>query len=669
VWLGSGPRSALLQQGGFSRCCCQTGRTKARSHVEARRQPRQRLSLAGRAGTLSNFAWKSGFLDQALTRTTTRPRGNLRWQALTRLARPGLILAGLLATAATAWPPAAAAASSSEWVAASRELAAPWPRLQARSGHFRDALQADGSSRYGDAVLGYGLLLTGVRDRDRRLARAGIRGVSAATRRLKRWFPERSFETWGVAAAYNVARARLRHWVSARRALRRWAPWLRRQQPTWIHARRYENKQLLDAVAILELQRTGLRSRTSAALLGGGRRAANARAAWLINRAIPAMVSASVRGDPSSNPLLSDPPSNPVAYHGLSYAMYARAVRLLGRRASWRARAVLRELGGTSWRLAAPDGDVAYWGRSLAQIWSLPATAYGLAVTARERGSRPAFDQRYFALAHRVLLRLRDYGVGPRGEWITPSLRESFSPALASLDWYARATEYGGLALVYLDWAIPFLPASHGPGEIAADRPGTALFGSGTARFANVRFGDIWYAARQNGEGSFRYDFGPIAVKRLSGGNWRNVIPLRPMGGGSAGPVLVTSSGQRALATGTSMGFGPNGSLLVSADFHSEGRVLRRGVPLEVQPTSCGVALTVSGQAGDRYEFSAFFRRGPLAVGQDRVTGAGQVAATNRPARISLAEGYASASDAPLTRAQFVVGPLPRAQSTTFTVC
>jgi len=566
---------------------------------------------------------------------------------------------------------ASADASRAARAEAALQLAAPWPRLQARDGHFRDYLKADRSSRYGDAVLGYGLLLTGVRNRDRRLARAGIRGVTAASRRLPHGSATRSFETWGVAAAYNVARARLRHWVSARRAMRRWAWWLRRQYPTWTQARHYyDNKQLVDAVAILELERTGLRSRIPGALIGGGRRAARARAVSLVNRAVPAMVSASVRRDPRSNPVLSDPPSNPVAYHSLSYAMYARALRLLGRRASWRARAVLRELGGTSWRLAAPDGDVAYWGRSMGQIWSLPGTAYGLAVTARERSSRQVSDRRYYALARRALRRLRDYGVGPRGEWTTLSLRKDFLPARASLDSYARATESAGLAIVYLNWAIPLLPPSLGPGETPAEGRGRATIGSGAGRFATVRFGGIWYAARQNGSGNLRYDFGPVAVKRLTPGGWRDVIPLRPVGGGSAGPVLVTPRGQRGVAMGTSMRSGPDGALLLSVTFVARGRTLRRLVRLEIRPIGCGVALTVSGRAGDRYEFSAFFPSGSLTVAGNRVTGAGQAAATDRAARIRLGKQvYASASDARLRRARFLVGPLQRPQTTTFTVC
>ena len=48
-----------------------------------------------------------------------------------------------------------------------REMAAPWPGLQFANGTYPDYLhhdEAPASTRYGEAMLGYGLLMTGVRE-------------------------------------------------------------------------------------------------------------------------------------------------------------------------------------------------------------------------------------------------------------------------------------------------------------------------------------------------------------------------------------------------------------------------------------------------------------------------------------------------------------------------
>src|ERR687893_1085270 len=91
-------------------------------------------------------------------------------------------------------------------------------------------------------------------------------------------------------------------------------------------------------------------------------------------------------------------------------------------------------------------------------------------------GTGAAERYRYYALAGRLLARLRSYGVGPRGEWLTPSLRQDFAAGRRSVDTYARATEYTGLALVNLNWVERLLrtppPAvpSTGPTQAIAGR-------------------------------------------------------------------------------------------------------------------------------------------------------------------------------------------------------
>ena len=566
--------------------------------------------------------------------------------------------------------PQAGAQTVSDFSQLSRELASPWPALQQPSGHLGDALQPDGSSRYGDAVAGLGILQTGVRDRDPRFITTGLRAVSAAARRVDPWYATRPFEVWAVAAAYNLAKQRLKRSRPARRALRRWAWWLKHQKTTYLQRGGYNNKYLVDAVAVLETQRTGLRSRGRKTILGGRRSAARRRAIDLVNRRIPAMGG----GTPF---ILSDPVTYPPAYHALSYAFYARAAQLLGRRASKRSRAMLDAMGQVVGQMIAPDGDLAYWGRSMQQKWTLSAAAYGLATTAHLSRS-PAAATQYRALAGRLLRRLQSYGAGPRGEWLTPSLRQDFAAGRMSLDTYARASEYSGLALVNLNWAHRLLVGRASLHENVAGAPGQALIGQGTGQFVTVRVGALWYAVRkeasgEEGIGDLRYDFGPVALKRLSAGAWHDVTPLRPVGTGSAGPLLLTSRGA-ALPSGESIvASASDGSVLIRGGFrHWDGTWVRRNVGFTVSPTPDGrcLRLSVGTLAGDRYEFSAFLRGDATPdVGRNWIYSNGQRLEFSRPISAAPPErGYHSASDALLTRQRVIVGS-PRAEALSVTTC
>ena len=98
------------------------------------------------------------------------------------------------------------------------------------------------------------------------------------------------------------------------------------------------------------------------------------------------------------------------------------------------------------------------------------------------------------------------------------------------------------------------------------------------------------------------------------------------------------------------------GRLVVRGGFRRRGW-LRKGVTFVIQPTSCGVEVAVYGRAGERYEFSAFFRGNARpAIGERRARSGAQVVAFNLPIRsTSVGRGYHSASDAWLTRGRFVV--------------
>jgi hypothetical protein len=541
--------------------------------------------------------------------------------------------------------PADARAGRDQWRALSRGLAAPWPGIQAGDGSLPDALHASGQRRYGNGILGLGLLQTGLREHRADFVRAGLRAVTAETRRRHDTPNVQEFRIWSVAGAYSLVKRRLRDRRSGRLALRRWAPWLRRQRSFWLRRAGFQNKVLVEAVAALELLRTGLVSDLRGAILGGARRRTLTRVVRLVNRDIPRRV-------PRAGAVLSDPRGSPPAYHALSYAMYARAVGLLGRRASARARAVLGRLAETTSWMTAPNGDVAYWGRSQAEAWTLSGAAYALAATAAR--SSAAAAQRYRSVSDRLLERLSQYGVGPRGEWIVPSVRQDLVAGRRSLDRYAHAPEYAGLTLVYLNWALPLLPRVSSSGGIPADRDMHAVVGRGRGRFAVVRQGPLWYAVRQRATGGLRYDFGPVAARRLEAGGWRDLVPLRPSGHGSAGPRLEVS-GYGGLPVATSLVAGPGGRVLMQGGFQLWGDWVRLGVSFELEPAGCGLAMTFSARAGDVYRFTSFFpgvEAGTQGEGYARV--GDRVVRFSEPLLTAgFGAGRPSVSDATLTMGAF----------------
>src|SRR4051794_20936983 len=111
-------------------------------------------------------------------------------------------------------------------------MAEPWVRLQLPDGTFPDYLHGDlppASTRYGEAVLGYGLIQTGLREGDEQTVGAGLRALSWFVGRedLQRDHPS-VFANAFVASAYNLARLRLGHDPRFRDARAKWEDWLRR---------------------------------------------------------------------------------------------------------------------------------------------------------------------------------------------------------------------------------------------------------------------------------------------------------------------------------------------------------------------------------------------------------------------------------------------------------
>src|SRR4051812_16567081 len=444
-------------------------------------------------------------------------------------------------------PSSARAAEPADYQALAQAIAAPWPGRQHSDGHFQEYVPGHdprNKDDYGEAMLGYGLLQIGVRTGDQGMIVAGLNGVTHDAQLPDSDAHIRMFRDLAIAGAYNLAREKLAGDAYFEQLRPSWERRLRevpldRLRP----GKTVTNKKLVEAVMVLELERSGLSGSSPGTVLADvpGSVALVRR---LVDRSLPVARTGSRRpGAVSSRlALLGDEPDFPLAYHALSTAFLARVNELLGPRASARSRQLEQDAVAATWALAGPDGDLAYSGRSQEQIWTLTLTAYA-AEHALSAG--PAANVAPLGgLADRVLARVdREYRGGPAAFGITPSLARSISGGARGLDPYASSVQYSGLGLVGLGWAQeaarPGLPV----GAIAADAPGAHVLGAGGARFATVRAGDLWFAVRQarGHEGDLRYDFGLVALKRLDGGEWRDAMPIRPLSrhaNDTAGPGL-----------------------------------------------------------------------------------------------------------------------------------
>jgi hypothetical protein len=544
---------------------------------------------------------------------------------------PALVAGTLLAlpAAARAAPAGNAgdvAGTPAAYAAVADPAARAWIPLQYDKGAFVDPYTRQRSRGYGVAMIGYGLLRAGERSGSREDLLAGERALRDELRD-----PSKGgvFDQWISALTYNYARRKLVN-TSAWSGLRvRWQRYLKglaaaRLGPgsggCFLSSTCYSNHKMVQAEAKLELSATGLRTGRSgpddaAALRGGG--------LGFISDFAPSAMDRSGRasGPGPRRPLgvLADTGVWPLGYHALSTMMVARA--------AWRERndlpaqmgATLRHLLDTSAALAAPDGDVGYFGPRHEQAWIPAATAYGAEVGARLFAKDRERSARYAALADRALDRARRIaGTSPSGVLAPiPRLRR---PGVYAADEDVDTVATNGLALTALNLAaeVAERPRPVAASSLPAD--GASWYREpAAAAFAATRRGDVWFAVREQPRilpsgviPDLSSDFGLVAAKqRTARGTWRDIAPRRPRrvpGLTSLGPRLVTAAGV-GLPYGTSIR-ASDGVIVVNGGFRTPGgQWLRQGVRFRYETTSRGVRLRFGAQAGDRYEFTVLLRR------------------------------------------------------------
>lgn len=566
-----------------------------------------------------------------------------------------LLLAACVAVGAPATAQAALPAAPPAPETLADGIAAPWPGFQRANGGFADYMDALPSAprdRWGTAAMGYALLQGGVRSGDARLIDAGLRGLVRAAEDVQSYHSV-AFEQAAIAAGYNLARSRAPDnpiFVRGRETLER-----RLRSMTSIRlgrGGRYFNQVLVDALVILELERSGLTSDEPGTIL-------NDLGYWVgaVERLFDSELPDITRGQTvragraGVTTLATD---GPLAYHVLTLAYSARVLRLLGERASPAARALVQRYARAVWAFAGPDGDVSYFGRSQQQSWVLPMAAYGMELAATEAG--PTWAPRFRAVAARVLSRLQaGHTGGPFGVRLTPAFARGARAAMLAQDDYVSGSAYTGLTLTGLEWLAE--DRQPGPvGTLAGDGPLAFRLGAGGSAFTVVSTGRVWYVVRQRPGvlADLRSGSGLIALKvRDAQGVWSDALPQRPLTlpprtrgfEDSAGPVL-RRAGETGFPYGRDLRIGPDASVRWLVDFRRPGRgALLRRATVTIRPTDCGVRMTVPSRGGDQYVTSVFLPASPRPRPVGRTIEGGNLrAGRSGPGRTGVGGTYYSAS-------------------------
>src|SRR5215217_1599938 len=168
-------------------------------------------------------------------------------------------------------PSPARAAEPSDYQSLAQAMAAPWPARQRADGSFREYIPGHdprNKDDCGEAMLGYGLLQTGLRDGNRTLIDAGLRAVTRDATLPDAVPTLRMFRDMAIAGAYNLARDRLAGDTEFERVRPVWEKRLREvRADRLLPGRKVTNKTLVEAVLVMELDRAGLSAGTPGTVL------------------------------------------------------------------------------------------------------------------------------------------------------------------------------------------------------------------------------------------------------------------------------------------------------------------------------------------------------------------------------------------------------------------
>lgn len=503
-----------------------------------------------------------------------------------RVVRPVVVLAfaavagGGLPLAAHAQAPGAPAAEvagpsgedlSVRAGAIADEVVRRWASIQGADGRFPDPIYGSGGD-YGTAMLGYAMLRRGAQEGDKGLIRGGLDALLAQVDKPAGG----AFELLVLARAYRWANGALPSNALA-------APFWQKSGPKlaadlsargpiasqtasatcYADARCYNNLKLVSSLASLELIGTGLSPASSTALLADvGLRG---RVLHRLSSRVPKETGSDVtrvgEAPVSGAGVLSDPPRNPLAYHALSTMMLGEVLDELGDAAPVTALQAYGRAARALLVLAAPDGDVTWFGRGQGQVW-VPAITAAAAAGAAERTTSSVLRGRFLALAEASLTRLRSvYGVGSRGLPLVPGAVDASVLGARAVDPYATTRGYNGLAVYALDRAAATLKRVGGTAtRVPSERTGVVR-SPAQAGLAAITRGGLWVgiAAKSRAPEDARYASGVLAMQqRDATGTWKPVVPGRPYNPQRVGTLAIKVGGRTLVASGSVAQPGPS---------------------------------------------------------------------------------------------------------------
>ena len=490
--------------------------------------------------------------------------------------------------------------------ALSNRVVNAWLPLQASDGEMR--LKSPGLHRparntayFGAAVLSMAGRTTDETQR-RRLARRGVLAVDHAVAVARRGSP---FTVLAVAIAYRNARRELDDYDFVRSAMRGWGDWLNAQKASDAPAEHdcfknpdcYNNWDLVRALSVIEALKARPEGTAEPGSFLADRQATRDWLRGVLNVDIPKAIGPQPKTDWGLGRagVLSDPPSNPPAYHQFSAALLSEARAEAPGLFDGNGLDAATRASHYSKALVAPNGDVAMTGRSQLQSWTLAAV---LLVAAHGVGGK--YDATWRAVGDRVLTWLESFVYRDRtGVFaITPSAR---TQSLSGIDGYAAPADYNGLTLMLLDLAARAWEPGGDSGSVPTDRNGSFadLHGS---HLVIARKDDVWWQWQtRRKRQDMRFDQGLIQVQTKINGKWTPLLAARPNSKADlqAGPALAVN-GVYAPFTVTKTEPVPNGVQLIG-QFVPRGASV--GVPstITVNATGEGVEISWPVKAGQRF--------------------------------------------------------------------
>ena len=497
------------------------------------------------------------------------------------------------------------------------EILAPWPALQNANGTFPDYYRgnnARGRSRgYDEAMMGAVLLRRGSVAHNQAMIDAGLAGLAREVDPAHYVTPS-VFEAYAVAMAYRDLHSS-RGLAAAPELERRMSQWLARYRTVYMSPERpFSNQRTIEAAAYRLMLATGVRSRVSGAVLASRQRALADLTDY--EQALHAAAAFYTR---SGAMILSDPPRNPLAYVSLTAAFLARYIATSGRSASPRLRAEFLRLSRGLSAATAPDGDIAYVGRSQQESWALSFGAYA-ALQASAWDPDTTRSSQFRGLAARYLQRLKTVhmpdghlSITPVLAWQKPAARAaatsgaqpvvhgaSLGNLVAGVDGYAGAVVYNAMTALGLLWTDEALT---GRITSTSSTPFTGTLSTGQSQLVILRRGDVWAAVKprhawKTDKVDLRADAGLVRLKVAREGVWSDLLAAAPDTHGdlpdSLSPRPITGDPRPTLA-GTIASVAPT---RVTIRMRYDGGL---HAVLTVRLTASGAIVELTGRPGTVY--------------------------------------------------------------------